>query len=440
MTKEKSIQLFEESCRYIPGGVNSPVRAFGSVNETPIFIKEGKGSKLVDVDNNSYIDYVCSWGPLLLGHSSSVALDGMDEVMKRGTTFGMPTEIELKLAKLIVENHRAIDKIRMVNSGTEATMSALRLARGYTRRSKIMKFEGCYHGHYDGLLVASGSATIKKGVTSSEGIPDSMLEDTIVAEFNNIESVTALIREFPDDIAAIIIEPIPGNMGLVEEHHDFLLDLREVTEDHGIVLIFDEVITGFRIGFEGACGHYGITPDLVCFGKIIGGGMPVGAYGGKSEIMDELAPLGGVYQAGTLSGNPVSMQMGYNVIKHLSLNNNIYDSIEELAQKLEKGYRENLKSLQMTDITLHRIGGMLCQFFAQGPIHNYQDVIKADTDHFGIYFRSMLSQGVLIAPSQYECLFVSAAHSEEDIDYTIKCHYQAMATVKKHMKNLLTVN
>ncbi len=352
MTYKQSKTLYEEALKYIPGGVNSPVRAFGSVGRSPIFVEKGKGSKLTDVDGNTYIDYVCSWGPLILGHDADVSKAGIMEAIGMGTTFGMPTSVETALAKIIVESIKPIEMIRMVSSGTEATMSALRLARGYTKRDKIIKFEGCYHGHSDGLLVKSGSGTLTGGIPTSAGVPESVVNDTLVAEFNSLPSVEELITRHPDEIAAIIVEPIPGNMGLIEAKEGFLEGLRKLTSLHGIVLIFDEVISGFRIGFGGASEYYDIDPDLVCLGKIIGGGMPVGAYGGKKAIMSHIAPLGDVYQAGTLSGNPIAMRMGLNVVTFLKQHPEAYDRLSALATELVQGFRKNIDELSMTGLCM----------------------------------------------------------------------------------------
>lgn len=430
MRFDQSQKNFEEACQYIPGGVNSPVRAFGSVGSTPIFVDKAKGAKLVDVDGQEYLDFVCSWGPLILGHASDIASQGIMEAISKGTTYGMPTAIETDLAKLIVETTPA-EMVRMVSSGTEATMSALRLARGYTGRDKIIKFQGCYHGHSDGLLVKSGSGALTGGVPTSQGVPASIVSTTLVADYNDIDSVKALIEANKGEVAAVIIEPIPGNMGLVESKDNFLQDLRKLTLDHGIVLIFDEVISGYRIGLSGASGYYDIEPDMICLGKIIGGGMPVGAYGGKKEIMSCIAPLGGVYQAGTLSGNPVAMKMGLNVLSHLKNHPEAYTYLESLAVQLEAGFNQNLKDLGIDHVTVNRIGGITCQFFAKGPVDSYDQVMTSNTDQYALYFNEMLSQGILLPPAQYECLFLSTAHTKEDIDHLLACHYKAMKKVKE---------
>ncbi|RKD30624.1 glutamate-1-semialdehyde 2,1-aminomutase [Thermohalobacter berrensis] len=421
----RSKKLYEEAKKYIPGGVNSPVRAFKSVGLDPVFIEKAKGSKVYDVDGNSYIDYICSWGPLILGHSNDEILDGIEEVLNRGTSYGIPTEIEVKMAKLITEAYPSVDMVRMVNSGTEATMSALRVARAYTKRNKIIKFEGCYHGHSDALLVKSGSGTLTYGVPTSPGVPKGTVEDTIVCTYNDIESVENIFNEQGEEIAAVIIEPVAGNMGVVPPKKEFLERLRKITKDYGTVLIFDEVITGFRLAYGGAQEVYGIEPDMTCFGKIIGGGLPVGAYGGKREIMKMVSPVGDVYQAGTLSGNPLAMYMGYKTIMKLKENKHIYDEIENKAKRLEEGFKENINKLDI-DAEVNRIKGMLCLFFAEGPIKSYDDVSRCNTKKYGIYFREMLQRGVLMPPAQFEGIFLSTEHKDEDIEKTIKASYEAL--------------
>ena len=429
--RNQSKNLHARAIKQIPGGVNSPVRAFGSVNSHPIYAKSGKGSKLLDVDGNQYIDYICSWGPLILGHSSPIALKGIDQVIKEGTTFGLPTQVELDLAEVILEALPMMDQVRMVNSGTEATMSALRLARGYTGRDKIIKFEGCYHGHSDGLLIQSGSGTLTSGVPTSLGVTQGVLQDTFVAEFNQLESVEKYFQAYPEDIAAIIVEPIPGNMGLIEANPGFLQGLRQLCDRYESVLIFDEVISGFRIAYGGATVYYNVEPDLICLGKIIGGGMPVGAYAGKKPLMDCIAPMGGVYQAGTLSGNPVAMTMGLNVLTYLKEHPEIYKQLEETARALEEGFKENLRSLNLRDVTINRVGGMLCQFFTEGPVKSYEQVMQSDTKAYAKYFSEMLQQDILLPPAQFECMFLSTAHTKEDITKTIQAHKHAMRIVKE---------
>lgn len=419
MKFDQSKQLFDEACKVIPGGVNSPVRAFGSVGMTPIFAKESKGSKLIDVDGNEYIDYICSWGPMLLGHSSDIAYQGILEMIQKGTSYGIATEIEIDMAKEIINAYPSVELLRMVNSGTEATMSALRVARGYTKRDKILKFEGCYHGHGDALLVKAGSGAMTFGVPTSSGVTPGTVKDTIVVPYNDLEAVKKAVEENKDEIAAVILEPIAGNMGVVPADEDFITGLRKLTEDEGIVLIFDEVITGFRVNYGGAQKLFGITPDMTTFGKIIGGGLPVGAYGGKKEIMECVSPLGGVYQAGTLSGNPIALSMGLNVMRYLRDNQEHYAEIERKAIVLEEGYN---KCIAETGIkaTVTRFKGMVCLFFTDGPIRNYDDVIKSDTDMYGAYFRKMLERGILLPPAQFEGLFLSTAHTDEEIAHTLK--------------------
>ncbi len=425
MENTKSQKIYEEAVKYIPGGVNSPVRAFKSVGLNPIFIEKGKGSRIEDVDGNEYIDYICSWGPLMLGHSNEAIIEGIEDIIRKGTSYGVPTEIEVKMAKLIVESYPSVEMVRMVNSGTEATMSALRVARAYTKRNKILKFEGCYHGHSDALLVKSGSGTITYGVPTSPGVPADVVKDTLVCRYNDLEEVKNIFKEHGEDIAAVIVEAVAGNMGVVAGKQEFLEGLRKITEEYKSVLIFDEVITGFRLAFGGAQEVYGIKPDMTCFGKIIGAGLPVGAYGGKKEIMEMVSPVGPVYQAGTLSGNPLAMYMGYKNITILRDNPTIYKELEEKATKLEKGLKENLEKLGIEG-TVNRAGSLVCMFFAKGPIENYEDVMKCDVEKFNIYFTELLKRGILLAPTQFEAMFLSNAHTNEDIEYTLKASYEAM--------------
>lgn len=425
---KKSQEIFNEAVKYIPGGVNSPVRAFRSVGLDPIFIEKAKGSKIQDVDGNEYLDYICSWGPLILGHSNEEVLSGIDEIIRRGTSYGVPTEIEVKMAKLIVEAYPSIDMVRMVNSGTEATMSALRVARGYTGRNKIVKFEGCYHGHSDALLVKSGSGTITFGVPTSPGVPADTVKDTLVCRYNDLDSVREIFKEHGEDIAAVIVEPVGGNMGVVPGKKEFLQGLRDITKENGAVLIFDEVITGFRVAFGGAQQVYGVDPDMTCFGKIIGAGLPVGAYGGKQEIMNMVSPLGPVYQAGTLSGNPLAMFMGYKNLNILKDNPSIYEEIEKKAIKLEEGIKDNINKLGIK-ASVVRFKAMLCLFFAEGKIESYDDVKDCDTELYSEYFKEMLERGILLPPAQFEGMFLSTAHTEEDIERTIKANYQALEAI-----------
>ncbi|CEP79326.1 glutamate-1-semialdehyde 2,1-aminomutase [Paraclostridium sordellii] len=422
---EKSLKIYEEATKYIPGGVNSPVRAFKSVGLDPVFIDRAEGCKIYDVDRNEYIDYICSWGPLMLGHSPKEIVDGIEEVVKKGTSYGVPTAIEVDMAKLIVEAYPAIDQVRMVNSGTEATMSALRVARAYTGRNKILKFEGCYHGHSDALLVKSGSGTITYGVPTSPGVPEDVVKDTLVTRYNDIEATKAMFEKHGNEIAAVILETVAGNMGVVPGKKEFIQFLRDITKEYGTVLIFDEVITGFRLAYNSSIGYYGIKPDMACFGKIIGAGLPVGAYGGKKEIMDMVSPVGPVYQAGTLSGNPLAMYMGKKNLEILRDRPEIYSELERKATKLEEGLRANVEKLGL-NYTVNRAGSLVCLFFAEGPINNYDDVTKCNVPMFNRYFEELLNRGILLAPTQFEAMFLSNAHTDEIIDETIKASYEAL--------------
>ncbi len=422
---EKSLKIYEEATKYIPGGVNSPVRAFKSVGLDPVFIDRAEGCKIYDVDGNEYIDYICSWGPLMLGHSPKEIVDGIEEIVKKGTSYGVPTAIEVDMAKIIVEAYPAIDQVRMVNSGTEATMSALRVARAYTNRNKILKFEGCYHGHSDALLVKSGSGTITYGVPTSPGVPDDVVKDTLVARYNDIEATKAMFEEHGHEIAAVILETVAGNMGVVPGKKEFIQFLRDITKEYGTVLIFDEVITGFRLAYNSSVGYFGIEPDMACFGKIIGAGLPVGAYGGKKEIMDMVSPVGPVYQAGTLSGNPLAMYMGKKNLEILRDRPEVYSELERKAIKLEEGLRNNVKELGL-NYTVNRAGSLVCLFFAEGPIENYDDVTKCNVPMFNKYFEELLNRGVLLAPTQFEAMFLSNAHTDEIIEETIKASYEAL--------------
>ena len=422
---EKSLKIYEEATKYIPGGVNSPVRAFKAVGLDPVFIDRAEGCKIYDVDGNEYIDYICSWGPLMLGHSPKEIVDGIEEVVKKGTSYGVPTAIEVDMAKLIVEAYPAIDQVRMVNSGTEATMSALRVARAYTGRNKILKFEGCYHGHSDALLVKSGSGTITYGVPTSPGVPEDVVKDTLVTRYNDIEATKAIFEEHGHEIAAVILETVAGNMGVVPGKKEFIQFLRDITKEYKTVLIFDEVITGFRLAYNSSVGYYGIEPDMACFGKIIGAGLPVGAYGGKKEIMDMVSPVGPVYQAGTLSGNPLAMYMGKKNLEILRDRPEIYSELERKAKRLEEGLRANVEKLGLK-YTVNRAGSLVCLFFAEGPINNYDDVTKCNVEMFNKYFEELLNRGILLAPTQFEAMFLSNAHTDEIIDETIKASYEAL--------------
>ncbi len=428
MNTTKSEKLFNEAKKFIPGGVNSPVRAFNSVGGNPLFIKEGKGSKFTDVDGNEYIDYIGSWGPHLFGHNPDFIIDELQSAISRGTSFGAPTEIEIKMAELITELVPSIEKVRMVNSGTEATMSAVRAARGFTGRDKFIKFEGCYHGHADHFLIKAGSGALTLGVPTSPGVTKGNAADTLLAQFNDIESIKELVASNKNEIAAIIIEPIAGNMGVVAAEYAFIKEVRSICDEEGIVLIFDEVMTGFRVAKGGAQEVLGITPDLTTFGKIIGGGLPVGAFGGKTEIMDKIAPVGPIYQAGTLSGNPLAMSAGFAALSHIKNNPNIYDILEEKSKYLADGFTANLNKIGKK-YAMNRIGSMMCMFFVEEEVKNFTSAVKSNTELYGKYFHKMLEQGVYLAPAQFEALFVSTVHSKEDLDSTILAHYNSLVAI-----------
>ncbi|MCB9257856.1 MAG: glutamate-1-semialdehyde 2,1-aminomutase [Ignavibacteriales bacterium] len=428
MNISKSEKLFEEAQKFIPGGVNSPVRAFKSVGGKPLFIKEGKGSKFTDADGNEYIDYIGSWGPHLFGHNPDFIIDALNEAIKKGTSFGAPTEIEIKMAELITELVPSVEKVRMVNSGTEATMSAVRAARGFTGRDKFIKFEGCYHGHADYFLIKAGSGALTLGVPTSPGVTKGNAADTLLAEYNNIESIKELVANNKDEIAAVIIEPIAGNMGVIKSEDNFLKELRSICDEEGIVLIFDEVMTGFRVAKGGAQEILGITPDLSTFGKIIGGGLPVGAFGGKAEIMNQIAPVGPIYQAGTLSGNPLAMSAGFAALNYIKNNPNIYDLLEEKSAYLADGFAKNLEKIGKK-YAMTRIGSMMCLFFTEEEVTDFQSAVKSNTELYGKYFHKMLEQGIYLAPAQFEALFVSTVHSKEDFDKTINAHYNSLIEI-----------
>lgn len=411
MNNKKSKALFADAQKYIPGGVNSPVRAYQSVGQTPAFIEKAKGAYIYDADGNRYIDYVCSWGPCILGHANETVIQAVKTVCENGLTFGAPTEKETTLAKMIVEAVPAIEKVRLVSSGTEAVMSAIRAARGYTGKDKIIKFKGNYHGHSDGLLVKAGSGLLTESVPDSAGVPKGYAENTLLADYNNEKSVEDLFKA-NDDIAALVVEPVAANMGVVPPKKDFLEFLRDITQKHNSLLIFDEVITGFRIAYGGAGAYYGVKPDLVTLGKIVGGGMPLAAYGGRADIMDVVAPVGNVYQAGTLSGNPVAVTAGIETLKILKNNPNIYADIDKKAEKLETAYRNK-------GLSVNRVGSLLSAFFTKESVVDYNSALKSDTKAFANYFAQMPEQGIYIAPSQFEAMFVSSAHSDDDIEKTI---------------------
>ena len=428
MNISTSEKLFEEAKKFIPGGVNSPVRAFNSVGGNPLFIKEGKGSMFTDVDGNKYIDYIGSWGPHLFGHNPSFIIEALNEAIQKGTSFGAPTEIEIKMAKLITEMVPSVEKVRMVNSGTEATMSAIRAARGFTNREKFIKFEGCYHGHADHFLIKAGSGALTLGVPTSPGVTKGNAADTLLARYNNIDSVKELFAKNKNEIAAVIIEPIAGNMGVIKAEDSFIQELRTICNEEKTVLIFDEVMTGFRVAKGGAQEILDIKPDLTTFGKIIGGGLPVGAFGGKSEIMDKISPVGPIYQAGTLSGNPLAMSAGFAALSYINDNPNIYNILEEKASYLAEGFSDNLEKLDK-NFTMNRVGSMMCMFFTEEKVTDFSSATKSDTKLYGKYFHQMLEKGIYLAPAQFEALFVSTAHSKENLDETIKAHYEALTSI-----------
>ncbi|CAJ1003445.1 glutamate-1-semialdehyde 2,1-aminomutase [Brevibacillus aydinogluensis] len=421
---EKSIRLFAEAQQYIPGGVNSPVRAFKSVGGNPVYIAKGEGARVVDVDGNTYIDYIGSWGPLILGHAHPKVLAAIQEAAALGTSFGAPTERETDMAKLVCEIVPSVEVVRMVNSGTEATMSALRLARGYTKRNKIMKFEGCYHGHADSLLIKAGSGVATLGLPDSPGVPEATAIHTITVPYNDLESVKMAFEAYGEDLAAVIVEPVAGNMGVVPPQPGFLEGLREITQRYGTLLIFDEVMTGFRVARGGAQELYGITPDLTTMGKVIGGGLPVGAYGGRRDIMQHVAPAGPIYQAGTLSGNPLAMAAGLTTLQILG-EDGVYERLDALSSRLAEGLADNARKLGIPH-TVNRVGSMVCLFFTETPVVNYETAKTSDLERFSRYFRYLLEEGVMIPPSQFEGMFVSLAHTEADIERTIEASYQAM--------------
>ncbi|EGG91331.1 glutamate-1-semialdehyde-2,1-aminomutase [Lachnospiraceae oral taxon 107 str. F0167] len=415
---KKSEKYFEISQKYIPGGVNSPVRAARAVHRDPVFIKSASGSKIFDVDGNEYIDYVCSWGPAILGHAHPYVLKKVKKAIKKGLSFGAPTKKEYILAEMINEAMPVMEQVRLVNSGTEATMSAIRLARGYTNKDLILKFTGCYHGHSDGLLVKAGSGVLTEAISSSGGVPDDYAKNTIVAEFNDIDSVNALFEKYHGKIAAVIVEPVAANMGVILPDKGFLEFLREITRKNSALLIFDEVITGFRLAKGGACEYFGIEPDLITVGKIVGGGMPLAAYGGKKEIMSYISPLGDVYQAGTLSGNPVATAAGIATLEVLFENPDIYKRIDENTKLLADGI-ENIMNTNEKRVHINRIGSLMSVFFTSQNVKSYKDVLTCDLDKYARYYSFLRENGIYIAPSQFEAVFVSDAHSIEDIKNTL---------------------
>ena len=427
MQRSKSEALFTEAQKYIPGGVNSPVRSFRSVGGTPPFIARGQSARVWDVDGNEYIDYLGSWGPLVLGHSHPAVIEAIKKSAESGTSFGAPVEQEVELAKIICDQLPSVESVRLVSSGTEACMSAIRLARAFTNRDKIIKFAGCYHGHADGLLVKAGSGALTHGIPTSAGVPESYASETLVADYNNIESVDKFFTANPKSIAAVIIEPVAGNMGVIPPSPGFLEGLRRITKNNGALLIFDEVITGFRVGPSGAQGLFGITPDITTMGKIIGGGLPVGAYGGRKDIMEMVAPLGAMYQAGTLSGNPLAVSAGIATLTELQ-KPGVFKKLEEMAERLTEGLTKAFQAAEIPS-SINRVGSMFTGFFNDGPVTTLEDAEGSDTEMYGRYFHAMQENGVYIAPSQFEAGFVSTAHTEADIDATVTKASEALRTL-----------
>jgi glutamate-1-semialdehyde 2,1-aminomutase len=425
---ERSRLLFEEAIRYFPGGVNSPVRAFGAVGAEPFFVARAAGSRIIDVDGRTYIDYVGSWGPMILGHAHPRVVSAIQEAAEAGTSYGAPTEVETQLARLVQAAFPSVERMRFVSSGTEACMSALRVARGFTGRTAIVKFEGCYHGHADSLLVKAGSGGLTFGVPDSLGVPAEVARHTLTLPFNDLEAVRTFFSARGSEIAGVIVEPVAGNMGVVAPRPGFLEGLREITRRHGAVLIFDEVITGFRVARGGAQELFGVTPDLTCLGKIVGGGLPVGVYGGRAEIMEQVAPLGSIYQAGTLSGNPVAMAAGVETLTLLQAPG-AYAELAVKGERLALGLARAAVACRVA-VRVNRVGSMLTAFFVDVPVQDYASVKKADTRRYGLFFRAMLERGVSLAPSQFEAAFVSLAHTTDDLDATIAASQEALAVVQ----------
>jgi glutamate-1-semialdehyde 2,1-aminomutase len=424
---KRSSDLFEEAQRYLPGGVNSPVRAFRAVGGRPFFVEKGDGSRIYDVDGNVYIDYVCSWGPLILGHAHPQVVEALQKTVGRGTSYGAPTELEVTLARMVTEALPSVEMVRFVNSGTEAVMSALRVARAYTQRDKVVKFAGCYHGHADSLLVKAGSGALTLGVPNSAGVPEAVARDTITIGYNNLDQVREIMGSVGKEVACIIVEPVAGNMGVVAPSPGFLEGLRELTLKYGALLVFDEVITGFRLSYGGAQGLYGIRPDLTCLGKVIGGGLPVGAYGGRREIMENVAPLGPAYQAGTLSGNPLAMTAGIQTLTLLR-SGRIYEELEEQGRSLAEGTEEAYRAANLL-CCLNRVGSMWTLFFTHGPVKDDRDIERANVGGYARYFHAMLDRGISLPPSQFEAAFLSAAHSTQDVAETIEASQEALRLV-----------
>ncbi|MBC8042421.1 MAG: glutamate-1-semialdehyde 2,1-aminomutase [Rhizobacter sp.] len=425
LPNQNSQLLFERAKKVIPGGVNSPVRAFKSVGGSPVFMQRGHGAHLTDADGNTYIDYIGSWGPFILGHQHPRVVAAIEHTLKHvGTSFGAPTMLEVELAETITRLMPSIEQVRLTSSGTEACMSAIRVARGFTGREKIIKFEGCYHGHGDSFLIKAGSGALTLGVPDSPGITRGTAQDTLNASYNDIDSVKRLVAEFKGEIAAVIVEPIGGNMGVVPASKAFLTSLRTLCTAEGIVLIFDEVMTGFRVAFGGAQSLYAITPDMTTLGKIIGGGLPVGAYGGRKEIMQQVAPAGAIYQAGTLSGNPLAVSAGLETLRILE-EENPYPSLEKKAAMLEAGFTANLQKLGL-NLCQKRVGSMMCLFFTERDVIDFDSAVSSDTKKYAAYFHAMLARGIYLAPSQFEAMFLSAAHTDEDLERTVQANFESL--------------
>lgn len=428
MRYNESIKAFEKAEQLMPGGVNSPVRAFKSVDIPAIFMSRGEGSRIYDIDGNEYIDYVLSWGPLILGHRDPKVIEAIHDVVERGTSFGASTLEENRLAELVIERVPSIEKVRMVSSGTEATLDTLRLARGYTGKNKIIKFEGNYHGHSDSLLIKAGSGVATLGLPDSPGVPEGTAKNTITVPYNDLEAVKYAFEEFGDDIAAVIVEPVSGNMGVVPPINNFLQGLRDITKENDALLIFDEVMTGFRVGYNCAQGYFNVIPDLTCLGKVIGGGLPVGAFGGRKEIMDHIAPSGDIYQAGTLSGNPLAMTSGYMTLSQLTPES--YDYFNELGDLLEEGLTEIFAKHQVP-LTVNRAGSMIGFFLNEGPVTNFKEANQSDLELFGQLYRELAEQGIFLPPSQFEGMFLSTAHTKEDIEKTLHAFDVALERLGK---------
>ncbi len=428
MKRTKSQALFKKALELLPGGVNSPVRAFKAVGGSPLFIQKARGSKISDVDGNTFIDYVLSWGPMILGHAHASVVKALKAAVDKGTSFGAPTPLEIELARRVIDMYPSIEKIRMVNSGTEATMSAIRAARGFTRRDKVIKFEGCYHGHADGLLVKAGSGAATFGIPDSPGVPRSYAKNTLTLPFNDPKSFKSLIRKEWKSVACVIVEPVVGNIGCVLPNPGFLETLRSETAKHGIVLIFDEVMTGFRVSRGGAQAHYGIRPDMTCLGKVIGGGLPVGAYGGRTEIMSRIAPEGPVYQAGTLSGNPLAMTAGIETLKILARKES-YARLEQTMRHLEEGLRDAARRAG-AGTRFYRAGTMFCTYFTNREVTDYATAKTSDTARYARFFMKMLDQGIYLAPSQFEAGFITLAHTAADVEKTVAAAYNAFKTTQ----------